>query len=88
MGISADALRVDDNFPETPVPLDEPERPAQGYANAAVASLFASAEAKQQQAKGDARFRFWPQINSFIQYNRYATFTNSFKDPGEDLRGQ
>jgi hypothetical protein len=80
MGIPADALRVDDNFPETPVPLDEPSAPTQGYANPAVASAFANAEAKQQQAKGDARFRFWPQINSVIQYNRYATFTNSFKD--------
>jgi outer membrane protein TolC len=80
MGIPPDALRVDDNFPETPVPLDEPSAPAQGYANPAVASAFANAEAKQQQAKGDARFRFWPQITSVIQYNRYATFTNSFKD--------
>jgi outer membrane protein TolC len=79
MGIPADALRVDDSFPETPVPLDAPSAPTQGYANPAVASLFASAQAKQQQAKGDARFRFWPQINSVIQYNRYATFTNSFK---------
>jgi outer membrane protein TolC len=79
MGIPADALRVDDSFPETPVPLDAPSAPTQGYANPAVASLFANAQAKQQQAKGDARFRFWPQINSVIQYNRYATFTNSFK---------
>jgi outer membrane protein TolC len=79
MGIPAGALRVDDSFPATPVPLDEPSVSTQGYANPAVASLFANAEAKQQQAKGDARFRFWPQINSVIQYNRYATFTGSFK---------
>jgi outer membrane protein TolC len=78
MGIPADALSVDDNFPATPVPLEAPSAPAQGYANPAVASAFANYEAKQQQAKGDARFRFWPQINSVIQYNRYATFTNSF----------
>jgi outer membrane protein TolC len=78
MGISPDALRVDDNFPVTPVPLDEPSVPTQGYANPAVASLFASAEAKRQQAKGDARFRFWPQVTSVIQYNLYATFTGSF----------
>ena len=80
MGIPPDALRVDDNFPETPVPLAEPSAPTQGYANPAVASAYANAEAKQQQAKGDARFRFWPQITSVIQYNRYATFTNSFKE--------
>src|ERR1017187_7107804 len=80
MGIPPDALRVDDNFPETPVPLDEPSAPTQGYANPAVASAFANAEAKQQQAKGDARFRFWPQITSVVNYSRYATFTNSFKD--------
>ena len=78
MGIPADALRVDDSFPETPVPLGAPSAPTQGYANPAVASLFANAEAKQQQAKGDARFRFWPEITSVIQYNRYATFTGSF----------
>ena len=80
MGIPADALRVDDDFPATPVPLDEPSAPTQGYANPAVASLFANAEAKQQQAKGDARFRFWPQVTSVVNYSRYATFTNSFKD--------
>jgi hypothetical protein len=50
-----------------------------GYANFGVASAFASAQARQQQAKGDATFRFWPQINFVTQYNRYATFTNSFK---------
>ena len=49
-----------------------------GYANAAVASAFANANAKQQQALGDARFRFRPQVNLFAQFNYYATFSDSF----------
>ena len=77
-GLPAAALSADDNFPASPIDTTGTAS-AGGYASPAVASAFANAEAKQQQAKGDARFRFWPEINSVIQYNRYATFTNSFK---------
>ena len=73
------SLRVDSNFPTNPVSADTTNTTtANGYANAAVASSFASAAAKQQQAKGDNRFRFLPQINLVAQYNRYATFSDSF----------
>jgi len=79
IGIPPAALTTDNNFPANPVPADSTPAPtANGYANVAVASAFANAEAKEFQARGDARFRFWPRINLFSQYNRYATFTNSF----------
>jgi outer membrane protein TolC len=45
----------------------------------AVESAFINAHAKQEQAFGDARFLYRPQIMLFLQYNRYATFTDAFK---------
>ena len=79
-GLPATSLSTDDSFPANPLPEDTAGgASAHRYASPAVAAAFANAEAKQQQAKGDARFRFWPEINSVIQYNRYATFTSSFK---------
>jgi outer membrane protein TolC len=74
------SLRTDNSFPANPIPPDAAANPTpNGYANSAVAAAFATAEARRLQAKGDALFRFLPQINLFTQYNRYATFTNSFK---------
>jgi outer membrane protein TolC len=89
IGQPADSLSAIDDFPSTPMPVDSPPvLTTGGYANPGVASLFASAEAKSQQAEGDARFRLYPLVNFFAQYNRYATFTNSFtklKDLEPDL---
>jgi outer membrane protein TolC len=81
LGLPPSALRTDSRFPSNPVPL-EPQgaTTVHGYANAAVASAFANAESRRQQAKGDATFRYRPQVNLFVQYNRYATFSNSFKE--------
>ncbi len=80
-GLSAAGLSADDSFPANPLPAEASgAASAGGYATAAIASAFASAEAKLQQARGDAKFRFWPQINLVANYSRYATFTNSFKD--------
>jgi len=77
IGIPISALSVD--FPANPMPQDTAtDTIVHGYANAAVASAFANAEAKQQQARGDARFRFLPQVNLFAQFNFYATFSDSF----------
>jgi len=78
MGVPSASLSVDGVFPASPVPVAEPSGPAAAYANAGVASAFANARAREQQARGDSRFRFWPQVNLVVQYNRYATFTNSF----------
>jgi hypothetical protein len=61
------------------VPIDTTvDTTVHGYANAAVAAAFDNAKAKQQQAWGDARFRFRPQINLFGTFNYYATFSDSF----------
>ena len=79
IGLPPTALSVDSSFPASPVPLDATvDTTVHGYANAAVASAFDNAKAKQQQAWGDARFRFRPQVNLFAQYNYYATFSDSF----------
>jgi len=71
------SLAIDSTFPTTALPAESPQD-ADGYANSAVASAFASAQARQRQAFGLARFRLWPEINLVAQYNRYATFTDSF----------
>ncbi len=79
IGLPPAALSVDSNFPASPVPLDTTvDTTMHGYANASVASAFDNAKAKQEQARGDARFRFSPQISFFAQYNYYATFSDSF----------
>ena len=81
IGLPSAAVHTDSVFPDTPIPQETPAATGpRGNASSAVASLFATAEARRQQALGDARYRFWPQINLFAQYDRYATFTNSFKD--------
>jgi outer membrane protein TolC len=83
IGQPADGLRIDAELPEPLSLLDRATNAAAEigplpYANAGVASAFASAEAKQQIARADAHFRFRPQINLFAQYNFYATWSNSF----------
>ena len=79
IGVPATALNTDGVFPATPPNLDTAAgTTVHGYANASVASAFATADAKQLQAKADANFRFKPQVSMFAQYNRYATFSDSF----------
>jgi outer membrane protein TolC len=74
------SLSAGDGFPATPVGLDSSaSAPTSGDANSAVASAFANADARLQQAKGDSKFRYRPVINLFAIYNRYATFSDSFK---------
>jgi outer membrane protein TolC len=79
IGLSPAVLSIDTEFPVSSVAFDASEPTAvHGYANAAVASAFASAEARRQQAAGEARYHFWPEFNLVAQYQRYATFTESF----------
>lgn len=78
IGVAPGTLLIDGVFPTPPISLDSSPDAAKPYLNAGVASAFAAADAKLSQAKGDARFRFWPQISLVSQYNRYATFTDSF----------
>ena len=44
-----------------------------------VEAAFANAKAKQEQAWGDARFLYRPQIGLAVEFIRYASFTDSFK---------
>jgi outer membrane protein TolC len=79
IGLPSAALNTDGVFPSTALPAESTVDPdAHGYATAAVAAAFANAEARRQQALGDARFRYRPQISLVAQYNFYATYTNSF----------
>ncbi len=41
-----------------------------------VAAAFASARSKQQQAFGESRYLYRPQIGFFAQYSRFSTFNN------------
>ena len=79
IGVPFASLSIDNSFPAQQDALTASSSSSvHGYASPAVAAAFASAEAKRMQAMGDARFHFWPQINFFGQYNRYATFSESF----------
>ncbi len=77
IGVPAASLTIDGAFPAADIPAQAAEGP---YANQAIAAAFFSAQAKEQQAKGDSKVRFWPNINLVINYTRYATFTDSFKN--------
>ena len=77
LGLAPGAVNVDGAFPSAPLPLAPV--PSDGYISPAVAAAFATAHAKQEMAFGDARYLYRPQFNLIVQYNRYATFTSSFK---------
>lgn len=79
LAVPENSLTVDTAFPDRPLPDDLAPAETGGYATPGIAAAFAGAEAKRQQARGDTTFRYRPQINLFGQYNRYATFSNSFK---------
>jgi outer membrane protein TolC len=78
LGVNSASLALSNTFPETPH-LDEAQ-PDTEYVGPAIASAYSNALARQEQAVGDSRFRFIPQVNLIAQYNRYATFTDSFKN--------
>jgi outer membrane protein TolC len=80
IGLPSTSLSIDPTFPTGKLPIDESDTAGSSYANAGVASAFSSAQAKQLQAKADSTFRFKPQINFIVNYQRYATFTDSFKN--------
>ncbi len=79
MGMSpTPSLTAEGTIP--PPPADFNPTPAlTTAATPAVASAYANAEAKQEQTIGDHRYLLRPQLAFFAQYNRYATFTSSFK---------
>ena len=79
IGLPPNSLRAEGGFPAAPV-LEAQGQNSGPYANSAVASAFANARAKKLQAHGDANFLYRPQVSFVAQYNRYATFTNAFKN--------
>ena len=79
IGEPSGIIRVSGGFPDTALPAATLQ-PEAGYANAAVNAAFLTAQAKQQQAIGDSKYLYRPMVQSFVQYNRYATFTDSFKE--------
>ncbi len=73
-GLPAATLQVQVTLPPPPaadLSLTLPQSPA-------VAAAYAVARSKQELAFGDSRYRYRPQVALFLQYNRYATFANSF----------
>ena len=71
-------IQAEGDFPTTP--LDFTEQPAFAIpASPAVSAAYASATSKLEQARGDSRYLYRPQVSLVVQYNRYATFTASFK---------
>ena len=79
IGANIDTLHAEGGFPTEPIPSAEPSVTG-SYANFGVAAGFANARAKVLQAKGDSRFLYRPQVSFVAQYNRYATFTDAFKN--------
>jgi outer membrane protein TolC len=63
----------------TPAPETFDPAPALGAAaTPSVAAAYATAVSKEEQTRGDHRYLLRPQFSLIAQYNRYATFTNSF----------
>jgi outer membrane protein TolC len=76
IGVPAQGLSVvSSSIPSFTSPqVDLPE--ASPKSSPSVASAYATANAKQQIAFGDARYLWRPQISFAAQYNRYAKFNN------------
>lgn len=78
LGLPPASTVIATGFPTQPVP-DRPDSTLGGPANLSVAAAFANAAAKRQTAFGDNHFLYRPQLSLVAQYNRYATFTDSFQ---------
>ena len=76
-GLPAEGLTVlADSIP----PVTTPSAAASSFAappSPGVAAAFASARAKREQAFGDARYLFRPQVSFAAEYSRLSTFNNS-----------
>ena len=71
-------LRAEGDFPPTPIDVLESPGGATPM-SPRVSAAYATAASKLEQARGDARYLYRPQVSLVVQYNRYATFTSSFK---------
>lgn len=87
LGIPAASLKVDTSLPSLPSPeltdtgaaFENSTNPNDPRLPPAVAAAFATAHSKQELAFGDSRYLYRPQLSFFLQYSRYATFADSFK---------
>ena len=77
-GLPPAALTAEDSFPAITFP--ENFRPNEATLTAGIRGSFASAEAKRLQARGDLKFLYRPDVRLVVQYQRYATFTDAFKN--------
>ncbi len=77
MGLPPDGLHVaPDGFPEPP--LDSISLSTANTLAPGVAAAYANARSKQEQAFGDARALYRPQIGFGAQYDRFATNFNNY----------
>jgi outer membrane protein TolC len=67
-------------------PIDIPADFTPGTANLSpgIIAAFDNARARQEQARGDARFLYRPVVSLIVQYSRYATFTQSFQNINQE----
>ena len=87
LGMPAASLKVESSLPRLPAPeLTDTEAGLENTTNftdprlsPAVAAAFATAHSRQEVAFGDSRYLYRPQLSFFLQYSRYATFADSFK---------
>ena len=77
MGVPAGGVLTGGDLP--PLPAFDPMSATPASPSPVVDAAFAQAKAKQEQAWGDARFLYRPQISLGIEYIRYASFTDTFK---------
>ena len=77
MGVPPGGIVTSGDLPPLP-PLESADL-GPAAPSPAVDAAFAQAKAKQEQSWGDARFLYRPQISLGVQYFRYASFTDSFK---------
>jgi outer membrane protein TolC len=78
ISLPATALQTDGSFPAITIP--DNFAPGHDTLSAGVAAAFETAQARQEQARGDSHFLYRPVIQFIVQYNRYATFTQSFQN--------
>jgi hypothetical protein len=76
--LPSSAVRADGGFPDQAFPQIESLALNDSHAPA-IAAADATAHAKQEQAFGDKRVLYRPQVNLVVQYNHYATFTDAYK---------
>ncbi len=77
MGMQPDPhLTAEGDLPTVPAPAAP--IPARDFLSPAIAAAYANADAKQDTAIADSKYRLRPQLQLITIYNRYATFTNSF----------